>query len=582
MSEFVSETLKNTKSETFLLWFCVVASIFVIVAHAQGLFIRHTHDPKEFILYTSLGILIFLKLGSDFYYGKWQFQIKFLDLIFLSGFVYHGLQGFFVNQAPAESHLQLSQFGLTLIFVKVFSDIKVEWILKYIRILCEFSMVTLLIVLWSHFQVGEFSAGQNTNFLPIGHVSYFSDWALLVTPFLFYFGWWDGSKSSNSIIYKVGFVCFVMALCFAARRSSLLGAGFVVTLCGVLFYKLKKNHLIQFKSKNLMAVIVSVVIIFIGMQFVGDSSKNPSIIQRLKSNVTKLQQDGIESDVRTQIYLRTAKAVKQKPLMGWGYGQFKFVYPVLVEQGDSELRFFNKNAKWLMHPHNDIFFQLFEGGMIGFLLFYWGMLVLVYSVYKGMNSSKTPVLNAVLMSGMIGVFVSFQFNTASTNPIVRLCLLPYLLLAYQFVAGEFKKQSTQKYLMPAYMLITLMVLGFVSRNISHSMASYLLTKGYAEAVIDKKTDRHEMALVLEPKAYYSLTRAADIEVELGRPEVAIKHLEEAIELFPHVPSLIYRLVNTYLELGEQKKAKEMLDIGLAKYPFMDTLLELKNKNTSSN
>jgi hypothetical protein len=113
---------------------------------------------------------------------------------------------------------------------------------------------------------------------------------------------------------------------------------------------------------------------------------------------------------RIPVWLATIKLSNQHPLMGWGIGSFKYVFPSL-----SGIR--NSGLPW-KQAHNDFLQILFETGYAGLIFSLTALGVLIYKLRK----------NITLLIGLglicVDMSIHFPFRVANTV-LILICFLAY-------------------------------------------------------------------------------------------------------------------------------------------------------------
>jgi O-antigen ligase len=124
---------------------------------------------------------------------------------------------------------------------------------------------------------------------------------------------------------------------------------------------------------------------------------------------------------RTQIWIRTIKAIKESPLVGWGYGN-KISWdgrPVMLYKETEKELFFKLGP----HAHNIILHVFFHQGLVGLLFFLWFMITGFLSVIRALKSCNEML--KLFYFAVFSVFVSvFMIHgLIEVIPFVLICLI---------------------------------------------------------------------------------------------------------------------------------------------------------------
>lgn len=556
--------LKKIEPLASLCWFglCLLVMLF----YTKSEFLRPTDDPKELFLYGGLFLVFILLSLFILLKNKKVSLVKTnADILFVALLLYQIVNLFFVGTTFSEGLATTGRFSLLALAVWFYSFYNEESFEKLILsvVICGFLAICYTVFQGSLIQ---FFTRSVYKILPIGHISYFADFLLLLLPWTIYL---SGSRNRGYLkwVFRIFSLALVFLIFFSGRRSSLIGL--LVSFIVALFLWQRIGLSLKRVLKLLILPIISVIIFLVVMQVLQNQKqdRHQTLVDRLSKTVTGFVSGKSAPSPRMTFYKRSFKAITQKPMTGWGYGSFKYVYPRFAVHGDPDTKIFKaRNRHWVMHPHNDILYQLFEGGIIGFGLFY-GLVFLLWWTLGAyvLKNTKSPDLYFWAFIGLSGVFISFQFNTTSTNPVIRLMLIPYFAVAYKAMRKTYSLSKEPRFVFKS--LVMLLLYGVTIWSFLPSWASYYLKQASHEFSQKKKSDLHLKAIALDPWGYNSLSRGGSFEMRNGRFKEAQTLLIQAKGRFPYVPMVYSKLARTYMLENQYQKAYQVLQEGLTLYPF---------------
>lgn len=415
-----------------------------------------------------------------------------------------------------------------------------------------------------------------TMVLPLGHVSYFSDFLLLLLPWSVYFSATSPKKYEKGL-FALTSLFFMGEILLKAKRAPLAAIliSFILLTLFFLTYRKWKKMI----SAGLLGICLIIAFLFLS-QFV------PQIrggVQRATQTI-KAVYAGESKENRMIIYKRTLEGFREKPLFGWGYGNYRFAYPKFYRPGDPDLSLFNDGERaWLMHPHNEILFQLFEGGIVGLALFFLPTGLVFFFLFKKAKHEKNQGVYLTLLFGMISISISTQFTTSATNPVTRMLLVPYFALAYRLIKPDLPLWKFPMLKSPKLIGIFHFICIFLGLTVAgYNLSSYYLTQAKSYLWKGLTPYQHRWAQMLSPGRYDTLVRSATFELKLENEKKGEKLLLKAHHAFPYVPRPIQELGKLYLHQKRYHEAKEILLQGHKMYPsfevFNDMLKQIEEKD----
>lgn len=273
------------------------------------------------------------------------------------------------------------------------------------------------------------------------------------------------------------------------------------------------------------------------------------------------QQDSLS--VRTAVWRNTLTMVKERPIFGFGFGNFKVFYPKYSHRVvyDSKV---SATEHW-EGPHNDYLQIAVETGIIGLLFF--GCVVFAFfrvswlQIRRGAQSD-TRYLAIGCFVALVGTSVNLFFSFPLQTAVSPLMIAVFLgVLARE--ANSKDPQATDRFLtLPVtgrhLALVVLILLLFSGRlAIDRLAADYDMAK-----VFRGQDQRMWPTVVLEGKRtleyfpdwhepHQTMSRAY---LEMNDPGSAIKETEAVLKSRPYYVNALYNRGAAHLLLGEQEKA----------------------------
>lgn len=377
------------------------------------------------------------------------------------------------------------------------------------------------------FATKAFSTFGNPNFLSSAVV-------MLLPSLLVYYMHTDSKK--DFIVYGLLVLVYVLYLSFGLARSCWIGAAagmFMMWMFGTLRSLIWKR-----KGRVFLLALLAVGVCMLSVQVKGKNPVSPinkrveELAQVTPSNFSlnvdrehifqSLHQRLLMWDVSKEIFL-------DRPVLGAGMGNFQMAYA--THQPATLLKYPNLRelATTTNAPHNELFFQLAQGGIVGFGLFLFMFMVLFlevkdFAVHKK-EGDKKQLLQA-LFCGILGMLADNMLNI-SLHAVVPAFIFWWIVGAE--VSGVGKEERTLKITAnPVTKTVALAILGI--------SASILLWQGLWFA-----------------SEYYSFT--GQKEWAQHNEVLAEKHLKRALDLYPANTEAGFRYGNL---LMSQKKYPQAL------------------------
>lgn len=132
--------------------------------------------------------------------------------------------------------------------------------------------------------------------------------------------------------------------------------------------------------------------------------------------------------IRYDVYLHSLWMLAQKPLLGWGFGDFipQFYYSMLERYQPGEISSVSK--VFIVHPHNEFALWAIEGGIVGLAFISFVFFV----VLRNLKQSTMQVADRRIPAGLLvlcPLFVHMMFEHplySSSFMLILLCLFYYV------------------------------------------------------------------------------------------------------------------------------------------------------------
>lgn len=225
-------------------------------------------------------------------------------------------------------------------------------------------------------------------------------------------------NSLRKYCYFVALVIGVAALIFNATRIAWVSMG-IVCIFSIWLY-----------GKNIKKMSLIFLVLCLSIGFWGH---NISFVQNRIHSFTNMED--LSNQGHYSINLSAFRMIEDKPLLGWGLGQFPLVFN---QQYITEAT--KKVEGHISHAHNDTLTMGAENGIVG-IAFFWLMFgsFLFYSLKAWRESRRIEDLMffAVTLAAVIQGFTDTRFGMHAVNKL-------YFLLIAVYVNYRFGKEEDQE------------------------------------------------------------------------------------------------------------------------------------------
>ena len=312
-------------------------------------------------------------------------------------------------------------------------------------------------------------------------------------------------------------------------------------------------------QRNRKRFVLFVLAVLLGMLFA--SMKGDALGAR---NVEAMKEGG----ARIEMYQHALHMIKEKPLLGYGYGSFEKEYLVSYAQGvkNAELTPF---PQVLTHPHNDLLFWAIEGGIAPIL----GILLLVFTFILLLCSFKLSKALALL-----ALVVPITLHTQTEYPLYHSALHWLVLMVLVFYVDYESETTHQKHFAPTFFLRVAGTLIPVFTAIFMITNLFTISK-ITEFERSKNPNIAVLMHIVNPLVFatnfsfhlynFQLANAIQTGNKVAIERV-ITELEETVNRSPK-PFFFHLLYLAYQSDGQLKKALQTLDYARYLYPKHEAL-----------
>jgi O-antigen polymerase len=211
-----------------------------------------------------------------------------------------------------------------------------------------------------------------------------------------------------SFLYKV-FIYFILfstsfLLVVLQSRTGHLSAILVLALIfPYLYHKNRKQLFI-----NLIIIILTVTTAIVSFQNSDVANREQGTYQIIGS--------------RSTLYKVSIDMIKNKPLVGYGYGGFERSFLDHFNLYSTNHSGMGKTIQRLSHPHNEVLFWVVEGGIIALLAFML-FTVAYITTWLNINRLKALALFALLIPILLHSQLEFPFYSSMSHFIVFIIIL---------------------------------------------------------------------------------------------------------------------------------------------------------------
>ena len=431
--------------------------------------------------------------------------------------------------------------------------------------------------LWP-FEINQFATKAFSTF---GNPNFLSSAVVMLMPALWvYFMRTDSKK--DLLVYGLLVLVYVLFLSFGLARSCWLGAA-----CGlVMMWMFGTLRALIWKRKGrVFLLLVLAVGVGWGSVYV-DGTDQPSpvakraaeLAQVTPSNITlKVGRDKIFQSLHQRLFMWdvSKEIFLERPVLGSGLGNFQMAFE--QNQPKTLLRYPNlRELKTITHaPHNELFFQLAQGGIVGVGLFVFMFMVLFlevrdFAAHKK-EGDKKQLLQA-LFCGILGMLVDNMFNI-SLHAVVPAFIFWWIVGAEVSGVGKEEGRVTitanpvTKTVALMVVALSAVILVWQGLWLTSEYRSFLGQKDIAEKRYDAAVQNLSEALALYPADTEAGFRLGNVLLAQGKYEQALAAFEKTISAASYYEEVYFHAALAAIGVHDNKKAVHYLMDNLRLHPY---------------
>ena len=425
----------------------------------------------------------------------------------------------------------------------------------------------------NQFATKAFSTFGNPNFLSSAVV-------MLLPALLVYFMRTDSKK--DFIVYGLLVLVYILFLSFGLARSCWLGAA-----CGLIMmwmFGTLRALIWQRKGRVFLLALLAVGVGWGSVYVDGTDMPTPvakraaELAQVTPSNITlSVDKDKIFQSLHQRLFMWdvSKEIFLERPVLGSGLGNFQLAFE--QNQPKTLLRYPNlRELKTITHaPHNELFFQLGQGGIVGLGLFLFMFMVLFlevrdFAAHKK-EGDKKQLLQA-LFCGILGMLADNMLNI-SLHAVVPAFIFWWMVGAEVSGVGKEERRISitanpvTKTVALAILAASAAVLVWQGLWLSSEYRSFLGQKEIAEKKYDAAVQNLSAALSLYPANTEAGFRLGNVLLAQGKYKESLAAFEKTISAASYYEEVYFHAALAALGAGDTKKAVHYLMDNLRLHPY---------------
>lgn len=310
------------------------------------------------------------------------------------------------------------------------------------------------------------------------------------------------------------------------------------------------------RKKLALAWIASVVIGLSVVPVLELFSENAEVVSSDKLNL---------AGPRNYMYEQILDMALEKPIAGYGFGNFESAYNLHGAEGYAQGRYETASYENLSNPHNEILYWWVEGGILGLA----GILLAAYFVLKRiltLDDKRERVL-------LLALFFPIVFHTQTEIPFLisvgHWIIFLMIILLVDVQSEAYREKRVEYFLLPAILsvavpvivglfMLTTLLSGRLLNRAEYDMDLEVSTlENISNPVVWQDRLMWDMNFGLLALAYYQ-----------NRPELARNYIEWAPEIIKRKPRAGYYhyLVIAHQLVGNEEEAEKVKAEALFRFP----------------
>ena len=426
-------------------------------------------------------------------------------------------------------------------------------------------------ILWTQRYTDAYEGRLRSTYICPNH---FAHLIQMMIPFCIAYLSMSRSYLSLKLLSLYSVIIFVPTLFLTESRAGWLGTiiSIVIFTCLFAFNKSKK----LFYTTLIVTPIIAISILILGWNF-------SETFQRRMLPVVEFIQGQIEGgvgsesrDFRPQTWSDTIVMIKDKPILGFGPGNYNFTFPKYRET-------FKDQRIVTGHPHNEYLELISDYGLIGFSLFSTAWLSSLYILLKNSIQSRDKRHKifgfsaiSMIIGTMVHSFFDFQMHIFP-NAMVFSFLLAISLAPQKNNIKNFEFSFLQKN--KNYFLVILIITYFIGLIFCVKILTSSIYRAQSEAKFNQYADKNyvssnlinrsiwldsqnwraykQLAKIYSNNRYYNLN--LDEKIDLAKLE--LEFYKKANSINPHDPEVFVGIGKALLFIGRNTSNYSYVDEG---------------------
>lgn len=431
--------------------------------------------------------------------------------------------------------------------------------------------------LWP-FEINQFATKAFSTF---GNPNFLSSAVVMLLPALLVYYMRTESKK-DLFVYGLLVLIYILFLSFGLARSCWLGA--IAALIMMWMFGTLRSLIWKRKGRVFLLAVLAVGVGWGSVYVDGKNEPSPvakramEVAQVTPSSVTlKVNRDQIFQSLHQRLFMWdvSKEIFLSEPVLGSGLGNFQMAFE--QNQPKTLLHYPNlRELKTITHaPHNELFFQLAQGGIVGLGIFLFMFMVLFLEVRDFAAHKKEGDKKQLLQAffcGILGMLVDNMLNI-SLHAVVPAFIFWWLVGAE--VSGVGKEEG--KIVVTANPVTKTIALAVVAGSVAliawqllwlNSEYRFFMgqkeiaTKNYPAAERDLSA-----ALNLYPANTEAGFRLGNVLLAQGKYKEALSAFEKTISAASYYEEVYYHAALAALGVKDEKKAVRYLMENLRLHPY---------------
>ncbi len=431
--------------------------------------------------------------------------------------------------------------------------------------------------LWP-FEINQFATKAFSTF---GNPNFLSSAVVMLLPALLVYYMRTDSKK-DLLVYGLLVLVYILFLSFGLARSCWIGAA-----CGLVMmwmFGTLRALIWQRKGRVFLLALLAVGVGWGSVYVDGENAPSPvakraaELKQVTPANFTLgVPRDNIFQSLHQRLFMWdvSKEIFLERPVLGSGLGNFQMAFE--QNQPKTLLRYPNlRELKTITHaPHNELFFQLGQGGIVGLGLFLFMFMVLFlevrdFAAHKK-EGDKKQLLQA-LFCGILGMLADNMLNI-SLHAVVPAFLFWWLVGAEASGVGK-EEGRISITVNPATKTVALALLGacvavvaWQSLWLASEHRSFLGQKEIASKKYDAAALHLSSALSLYPANTEAGFRLGNLLLSQGKYKDSLAAFEKTMSAASYYEEVYYHAALAALGAQDTKKAVHYLIDNLKLHPY---------------